>query len=272
MTRKLLSWAGALAVASLGVMPAVASPVTTFVSVTGADEGTCATSARPCRTFVYAYAQTSRHGEIFALTPGNYGPVRITKPISITGVEGAGIFDDSARSSPIEVVAGDSDVIYVTGLTLDKRGGEYGLKVSRGSVRIRKCTIQNTVVSGILISDGGVALIEDTSVPSGGIYLRGASSLLHRVVSSAAEGTAIDMESGRTTLSETSAAGSRDGIVVWAGKLFMTRSAVTGNSQRGVVEEISWPGDPVFISSGGDNLIRGNATDVVGIIPNIGKQ
>lgn len=269
------------------MMPAVASPVTTFVSVTGADEGTCATPARPCRTFVYAHDQTSRHGEIFALTPGDYGPVRITKPISITGVEGAGVFGDPPTSSQIEVAAGDSDVIYLTGLTLDGiRGVESGVfsagvSVSGGGVRIRRCTIRSTAQVGIWAA-GGRVLIEDTTVSNGdemgnrpiaGILLSGVSSLVHRAVSSAATAVAVVVDGGPgATLSETSAAGSRNGISLWVGSLFMTRSVVTGNSQGGVLDDRLRPGDYINISSAGDNLIRGNRTDVVGTITNIGTQ
>jgi hypothetical protein len=84
MTRKLLAWT--IAVALAGATPAFGA------AVTGADVGSCATPATPCRTFQYALLKTVRNGEIFAMTPGDYRPVRIYKSVSITGVEGAGIF------------------------------------------------------------------------------------------------------------------------------------------------------------------------------------
>ena len=50
--------------------------------------GTCQISAR-CWTFLYAYSQTNNNGAINVLPSGNFGPLTITKPISIVadGVE-----------------------------------------------------------------------------------------------------------------------------------------------------------------------------------------
>jgi hypothetical protein len=76
----------------LGAAPALASSPVTFVSGKGADSGTCASPANPCRTFQFAVGETSPGGEIKALDPAPYGVVVITKSISITGVEGAGSF------------------------------------------------------------------------------------------------------------------------------------------------------------------------------------
>jgi hypothetical protein len=79
--------------------------------------------ARPaCRTFQRAHDATSPHGEIVALTPGDYGLLRIVKSISVTGVEGAGIFGGAGSSDQIKIAAGASDVVYLTGLTLERRG------------------------------------------------------------------------------------------------------------------------------------------------------
>jgi hypothetical protein len=60
----------------------------------------------PCRTFQFALSQTSPGGEIKALDPAPYGVVVITKSISITGVEGAGIFRIFGAADAITINAG----------------------------------------------------------------------------------------------------------------------------------------------------------------------
>ena len=55
----------------------------TFVSATlGSDSNPC-TRMSPCLTFAAALAQTNAGGEIDVLDPGDFGPVTITKSISI---------------------------------------------------------------------------------------------------------------------------------------------------------------------------------------------
>ena len=80
-----LTIAGAFAsLTFLGAAPALAASSVTFVSGKGADSGTCASPANPCRSFQFAFGQTSAGGEIKALDPAPYGPVTITNSISIT--------------------------------------------------------------------------------------------------------------------------------------------------------------------------------------------
>ena len=60
----------------------------TWVAPGGSDTGTCPMTA-PCRTFAYAHGQTANNGSINVLSSGSFGPLTITKPISIVadGVE-----------------------------------------------------------------------------------------------------------------------------------------------------------------------------------------
>ena len=50
---------------------------------TGIDQGTCPRTA-PCLTFTYAVGQTPAGGEVVALDAGGFGPVTITKSITIS--------------------------------------------------------------------------------------------------------------------------------------------------------------------------------------------
>jgi hypothetical protein len=255
----------ALSRSPLAAGPALAGAVS-FVSVTGDDARNCATPATACRTFQRAHDATSPHGEMIALTPGDYRPVTITKSISVTGVEGAGIF--GGTGTQIFIAAGAGGVVHLAGLTLAGAGtATTAIRAqSAAGVTIRHCSIRDTTGNGVSASGSAHPriLIEDTSLSNGNdnMNLEG-KSLVHRVASTGARASAIVSSlADPMTISETSAAASRDGVLILA-PVFMTRSAVTGNSRLGVFGAVT---------SAGDNLIRGNGTDVFGTITNIGRQ
>ena len=84
----------ALAMA-LSVAPAQAQNARSFVSGQGSDSNNC-TLAAPCRTFAQAITWTNAGGEIDVLNTAGYGPVTITKAISIVNDGGtASIFPGS---------------------------------------------------------------------------------------------------------------------------------------------------------------------------------
>ena len=93
----------------------------TWVSVSGSDSNDCS-RATPCMTFAGAFPNTIPGGEIDVLTPGDYGPLTITKAISIyNGVVGvAGVL--VSGTSAIVIQAGATDIVNLRGLTL-RRGG-----------------------------------------------------------------------------------------------------------------------------------------------------
>ena len=73
----------------------------TFVSATlGSDSNPC-TRMSPCLTFAAALAQTSAGGEIDVVDPGDFGPVTITKAITIFGnaAGGAGMITSPAPAA-----------------------------------------------------------------------------------------------------------------------------------------------------------------------------
>jgi hypothetical protein len=143
---------------------------------------------------------------------------------------------------------------------------------------VRKCVFRNVGITGLETS-GRQLLIEDTSFLGAkntniriGTSMGGGvgQNLTHRVVSQGAQ-IAIDTYNSRVTISDSvfadnSEVGLRHRSVhyLYPIPIFMTRTTVTGNHLRGL--------DLLDLSSGGDNFIRGNATDVVGTITDIGKQ
>ena len=118
--------AAVLSLPYLGAIPAPASSLATFVSGKGTDTGTCASPANPCRSFKFALGQTSSGGEIKALDPADYGGLTITKSVSLTGVEGAGIFQTHAGSNAITVDVGPNDTVKLS--RLSSRPEEFHLR------------------------------------------------------------------------------------------------------------------------------------------------
>src|SRR5829696_3669713 len=95
----------------------------TFVSGLGSDANPCS-RAEPCRTFGAAIAQTLAGGEVIALDSAGYGPVTITKAISLIAPPGvyAGITTTVANTYAITVAAGANDLVVLKGLSLTGLG------------------------------------------------------------------------------------------------------------------------------------------------------
>lgn len=245
--------------ACLAAAPAFAG-VQSFVSIKGTDTGTCASAAAPCRTFAYAHSQTGAGGEILAFDAGDYGPVTITKSLSITGaVEGAGI---RGGGNAITINAGAAGVVDLTGLTFDGLGTALnGLRVnSAGVVTVKKCVFRNYTDSGVkLFAESTKILIEDISVANVtfGVDCGGACAI-NRVSVNNASGTGIGVD-GSAAVSESTITGSHRGI---HGLIGLNRSVVTGNNI----------GLTTVVRSAGDNFVRDNGTNFSSAPDVVGKQ
>ena len=163
--------ASAALFASLYAAPTWALSTVTYVSGKGADTGACASPASACRTFGFAINQTSAGGEIVALDPANYGPVTITKSISIEGVDGAKIAGIPSGGNGITINAGKTDVINISRLTIDGgKTAQSGISTALvggtfGSLTVTHSTIQNFCDGiDILQLSGKVFLIADVVV------------------------------------------------------------------------------------------------------------
>ena len=131
----------------------------TWVSGTGTDTGTCQITT-PCRTFAYAHSQTNNNGSINVLTSGNFGPLTITKPISIVarGVEAVINNGPGSFTSGILVQAGANAVVSLWGLTIDMRGtNQNGIRFLTGAaLHVHDCVIRNGM-HGILFEVSGTS-------------------------------------------------------------------------------------------------------------------
>jgi hypothetical protein len=200
----------------------------TFVSATlGSDSSPC-TRVSPCLTFAVALAQTSAGGEIDVLDPGDFGPVTVTKAITIYGnaVGGAGMIT-SPGTSGIVVSAGANDVIHLGGLVFDgvNASGTSGVVFLSGArLHIENCAVLGFTTSGITFSPGTgsatttLLVVQDTTIlnnatgllirPTGGIAANVALRRL-RIDNNTGEGLRLDGTGGpgaiKATLADSTA-------------------------------------------------------------------
>jgi hypothetical protein len=148
-----------LALAALHSTPAVAQAARVFVSGAGNDNNNCSITL-PCHSFQKAHDSVAANGVINVLDPGNYGPVTITKSISIDGHGWAGV-TSAGSGNGITINAGDTDSVNLSGIVIDGlNAGANGIAFNTGAyLQIADCTIRHFV-------NVGVAL-ESTSVTGG---------------------------------------------------------------------------------------------------------
>ena len=245
-----------------------------FVSGKGVDNAGCGTQVKPCRTFKFAVTQTSANGEIKALDPADYGPVTITKSISLTGFDGAGIDSTPAGGTAITINANASDTINIRNLILDgaKIAGTGIILNSGGSLSIVHCTVRNfTVNGGILLTPIGTTstvLIADVIISNDGHFGIGGvgpASVTVRHAYVTGNATGILHAFNNFTLADSLVANnSGDGISVTRGGFLLVHSIITRNN-TGIV--IGMPAD-----SDGNNFIDGNTTNLIGTLNKVGTQ
>ncbi len=142
----------------------------TFVSGINADDSNPCTNIAPCRTFAGAIAKTSAGGEIDALDTAEYGPVTITKAITIDGGSQVASIQASGGNG-IVVSAGANDSVVLKNLRIN--GSSTGLNgirfISGGQLTVDKCEIFGFTLNGVDISQGASAQSWVTSTNIGTI-------------------------------------------------------------------------------------------------------
>src|SRR5215472_4890146 len=120
-----------------------------FVSGTGSDGNPC-TFASPCRSFQHAHSVAPASGEIDVLDPAGYGPLTITKSISIQAHGFSGVSVPNGANG-ITINAGPFDAITLSGLIIDGAGvGANGILFGAGGyLIIQDCVIHNMTGDGI---------------------------------------------------------------------------------------------------------------------------
>lgn len=244
-----------------------------YVSGKGKDVGECKSPSNPCRTFQYAVDHTAAGGEVKALDPANYFPVTIRKSITLTGVDGAGIDIVSGRAVDAVTEVGAS-YVHIDNLIIQNLSGPsntgataiFGVYIS-----ISHCTVRGFNV-GISIGLNGSFLISDTTLTNNGTAISLSDvhngTLDHVIANSNRAG--LQFQKGTIQIIDSSFTDNGIGIKIGFGNLYLAHSTVSGN---GVGVDIS----RAFVTSFGDNHLKGNGNDVVSDPPaagitNVGTQ
>ncbi|WP_158818589.1 right-handed parallel beta-helix repeat-containing protein [Methylocapsa sp. S129] len=169
MIKTCLLTAAALTAFGLALPPAYAQTATrAWVSGKGADAAGCGSPASPCRSFQYVHDNIiAAAGEIDVLDPAGYGPITITKALSIVndGVGTAGVQQGTAGLNAITINAGTSDAVTLRGLNIDGLGiGANGVVFNSGaSMTVVNCVIRHFAYTGSQSTGNGIYISPTTS-------------------------------------------------------------------------------------------------------------
>jgi hypothetical protein len=282
MTRISLSAAPVLVCVALAPQAARAdltAPVAWVSAKKGLDIAICGdASSLPCRTFQYAHDNSvAAGGEIRVLDPGGYGPLTISKSISIVndGVGVAGISVGGAGTG-IRVQAGATDKVFIKGLTLDgaNGAGRYGIEVfSAGNFTLTNCTIKgfaelsnghgiwiktNTDLRFSITDSIISGNFEGLNVNNIGGPTRAAKGVISRIEPVNNYYGITFGSTSNSVMNELNVSNGGPSLMKSLGAVYMTRSVLTGGGY-GV---ISFMGG--VLHSFGDNVIDNRGNDVDG--------
>jgi len=161
---------------SLATTPANAR-ARVFVASYGSDSNPC-TFGSPCKTFQHAHDVVDAGGEVTAIDSAGFGPINITKAVTITSPDGveAGIVPP-VNGNAITINAGPTDEVQLRVLTIDGSGtAANGIVLNSGAgITVTNCVVQNFVPgsgNGILLqpTSGLSFIITNTLLSRNGAY------------------------------------------------------------------------------------------------------
>jgi len=163
-----------LTLASLGH----AQATRTWVSGVGDDANPCSRTA-PCKTFAGAILKTVGGGEITALDPGGFGPVIISKSITING-SGALASIIASTSNGITINSKETTnliSVRLRGISINGVGsGLNGIDViAANKVVIEDCVIDGFTSNGINVAAGAV-FVKNTAIRNNKVGVNAAAS------------------------------------------------------------------------------------------------
>jgi len=147
----------------------------TWVSSVGLDSNSCSRTS-PCKTFAAAISKTLKGGEIDALDSGGFGPVTISKSITIDGTGMlAGTFATAGANGITINITDPNDTeksVRLRGLSINGLGaGQNGISVltntTASKVSIEDCVIDGFTGNGIDIAAGQV-FVRNTTIRNNG--------------------------------------------------------------------------------------------------------
>jgi hypothetical protein len=140
-----------------------ASSPRSWVSFSGDDAhaATNCTRALPCRTLAGAFPVTSA---------GGYGPITITRALTITGVEGA-VVSVASSTIGITINAAASDVVTLRNLLISGAGGTntIGIQLNTGRLVVQNSSIRS-LTTGLSVNSAK-ADVTDTDFIGNGVAI-----------------------------------------------------------------------------------------------------
>ena len=232
---------GLILAASVHSAQAGASPVHTYVSGTASasDSNPCSRT-QPCATFQAALANTAPGGVITALDAGDYGPVTITKAVTIDGTGAQASIVTNSGNPAITISGGPSDTIILRHLALTglfvESSNSNGVLLNSGNLVVDDCKISGFVGYGLFLNGAGNSVVENTTVTGcfGGIF---------------------NHSTGLVSLRTVTLQGNQYGLNVQGGLTDISHSLITQNSVDGLYAALC----TVSVS---DCMISGNGTAV----------
>jgi hypothetical protein len=129
-----IGWAVAAFASGVLVPPAAsAAPKTIYLNnYSGSDFAGCGgVAVGACKTLQFAADQATSGDTLLMVNPGDYGPVTITKSLTIQGIAGAGVFSPSAPC--VTVAAGANDKVSISEFTCDQMTTNDGVYFKSGA-------------------------------------------------------------------------------------------------------------------------------------------
>jgi Right handed beta helix region len=265
-------------VLALSLICAVAIPAEAaqraFVSSSGNDANTASGCglAAPCRSFASAQTVVSDGGEIVALDAAGYGPITITKNVTITANPGfyAGI---AAPSGDAVTIATASINVTLRGLNINGTGGVNGVVMTNGNrLSIENCVISNFTTNGVDVRAAATVRIVDSLIRDNGnegvLLDNGATATISRskFLGNGDRGVFVYVQTATTTtaaISDTTVSGSGVGVQASSSNasavamMSVTRSTLS-NSQYGAAV---YGGDGTAVVTVSDSMATENAVN-----------
>lgn len=248
----------------------------TFVATGGSDANTASncSNSSPCRSFGAALTVTDSGGEIVVMSSGGYGPVTITKSVSILAPDGvyAGISVFSGHG----IVIGTAGVsVVLRGLTINSLGsGGIGVYMSSGdALLMERCKVANfSLGSGLSVNAAASVRVLETELRgnyNGASISSGATALIaqSRILGNSNVGLMIDSSASTVTAvqvdsSQVSGNGYHGAGVSAAGggtaRLDVRNSALGDNGGSGL--QVASSGASAVLASVAGSTVSGNVT------------
>lgn len=136
-----------------------------FVSArSGNDLNSCNSITTPCQSFQGAVNQVAPAGTVIVLDSGGYGPMTITKALTVDSPPGIVAFIHPPTGNAITINAGAGDNVILRGIALNV-GDSVGLRVNTaGTVHVENCAINGFSSHGVSFLATGQLFMKDTTV------------------------------------------------------------------------------------------------------------